>query len=380
MHEVPEAFTGKISKEEHMKAALYTIAKSKFSQVSMVISVITLVIWLPMGILNRFDIWLMTAIDDEILRGLALFGIFSIINLVIDLPEKVYSTFVLEEHFGFNKTTPKIFVTDIFKQLILSILIAAPLLYALLYILKELGDFWWLYAWAFIVSFQFLMILIYPTFIAPLFNKFSPLDEGDLKKKIENLLQKIGFAHKGIFIMDASKRSAHGNAYFTGFGKTKRIVFFDNLLKTLDNDEVEAVLAHELGHFKHKHITKMLFISVFSMLVGFYVLGFCYKSEAFFQGHFVTYPSSYMALLLFSLISPLYTFFLTPLFSMFSRKNEYEADSFAAEHADPNKLVSALVNLYKENASTLTPDPLFSKIYYSHPPALDRIKHLEKLS
>ncbi|MCB9091177.1 MAG: M48 family metallopeptidase [Halobacteriovoraceae bacterium] len=379
MGEVPSAFANKISLQEHQKAAYYTIAKSRFSQATLLISVLTFIIWLPLGVLDKLDIWLHTFIADEILRGLALFGLFGVINLVIALPEKIYSTFVLEEKFGFNKMTPKLFVTDMVKQLILAVAIGGPFLYVLLLIINRLGDYWWLYAWGFLVSFQLLMVLIYPSFIAPLFNKFTKLENETLKEKIEKLLKNIGFAHSGIYVMDASRRSGHGNAYFTGFGKTKRIVFFDTLLKSLNDNEIEAVLAHELGHFKHKHITKMLVISVFFALISFWVLGFCYKTEAFYHGHFVTYTSSYMALLLFSLVSPLYTFFLTPVMSIFSRKNEYEADSFAAKYSNASDLVSALVNLYKENASTLTPDPLFSKVYHSHPPAYERIKHLESL-
>ncbi len=379
MEVVPEPFEGKITLEEHQKAAHYTRTKSRFAQVTNILGVGVLLIWLPFGLLENFDSWVRANFEGEINRGLALFGLFFLVNLLLGIPEKLYATFVIEEKFGFNKTTPKVFFIDLIKQLILTLLIGAPFLYIMLIILEKLGDLWWIYAWSFMIGFQFLMILIYPNFIAPLFNKFSPLDSGSLKEKIENLLNKIGFAHNGIFIMDASKRSSHGNAYFTGFGKTKRIVFFDNLLKSLNDEEVEAVLAHELGHFKHKHIVKMLTISVISALIGFYVLGVCYKSPDFFTGHFVSTQSSYMALLLFSMVSSLYTFFLTPFFSMFSRKHEYEADSFAAEHSNAQMLISALVSLYKENASTLTPDPLFSKIYHSHPPAMDRIKHLESL-
>lgn len=379
MKAVPEAFTDKITLAEHEKAALYTIAKSKLSKVSMLLSFISLMIFLPLGLLEKLDSIVRYNFETEIVRGLALFGLFFLINLIIELPLKIYSTFVLEENFGFNKTTPKVFIIDNIKQIILGVVLATPFLYGILYILNKLGDLWWLYAWAFMMFFQFAILLIYPNFIAPLFNKFTKLEDDTLMTKIEELLKKIGFSHSGIFVMDASKRSSHGNAYFTGFGKTKRIVFFDNLLKSLDPEEVEAVLAHELGHFKHKHIFQMLIISTISALVAFFILGLCYKSQAFFEGHFIAQSSSYMALLLFSLVSPLYTFFTTPIFSIFSRKNEYEADSFAAKYSNSKKLISALVNLYKDNASTLTPDPLYSKVYYSHPPALERIRFLETL-
>ncbi len=380
MKSVPEDFKNSITLPEHQKAAHYTIAKSSFSKITMFIGLVAFIVWLPLGYLDKLDLWVRANFETDITRGLVMFGLFFAINLIIGIPQKIYSTFVLEEKFGFNKTTPSIFVTDFFKQLVLSAVIGIPFLYALLNIVEKLGSFWWLYAWIFMMSFQFLMILIYPTFIAPIFNKFSPLENSDLKTTIEKLLQKTGFAHSGLFVMDASKRSSHGNAYFTGFGKTKRIVFFDTILKSLSTNEVEAVLAHELGHFKHKHIVKMLVVSSISSLIGFFVLGFCYNSLEFFNAHFVTNQSSYMAILLFMLVSPLYTFFLTPLFSIMSRKHEYEADAFAANNSNAEDLITALVNLYKENANTLTPDPLYSKIYHSHPPATDRISHLRSLS
>jgi len=376
---VPAPFEGKITPAEHKKAADYTVEKSKLSRFNLIFGLVSLIIWLPCGLLNSLDQYVTSNFDTEITRGLALFFIFSMINLIISLPVDYYSTFVLEEKFGFNKTDKKTFFTDLVKKVLLSIVIALPFLYVLLKIVLSLGQMWWFYAWSFLIGFQFLMIMIYPNFIAPLFNKFSTIEDGELKSKILALLEKTGFQSNGLFIMDASKRSSHGNAYFTGFGKTKRIVFFDNLIKSLEPNEVEAVLAHELGHFKHKHIFKMLTVSILGALIGFAILGYLYESNTFFTGHFIEQRSSYMALLLFSLVSPLYTFFLTPIFSILSRKHEYEADAFAAKYSQAKDLISALVNLYKENASTLTPDPLFSKIYHSHPPALERIKHLESL-
>ncbi len=379
INNVPEDFKNNISLEEHQKAAKYTSVKSKFSRLTMGIGIVALLVWLPLGLLDNLDFWARSLLETEISRGLFVFGMFFLINLILGLPQKLYSTFVIEEKFGFNKMTPKLFFGDMIKQLVLSAIIGIPFLYVLLKIITSLGDLWWVYAWAFMVGFQFLMILIYPTFIAPLFNKFSPLSDVELKSTIEKLLKKTGFESNGLFVMDASKRSSHGNAYFTGFGKSKRIVFFDTILKSLTPPQVEAVLAHELGHFKHKHIYKMLAMSVLSSLVGFFIIGYCYKSIDFFNAHFISQKSSYMALLLFTLVSPLYTFFLTPIFSIMSRKHEYEADAFAAKHSNANDLITALVNLYKENASTLTPDPLFSKVYHSHPPALERIKFLKSL-
>jgi STE24 endopeptidase len=239
---------------------------------------------------------------------------------------------------------------------------------------------WWLWAWGILTAFQLIMLWAYPVLIAPLFNKFSPMEEGDVKNKVLALLDRTGFTSNGLFVMNASLRSSHGNAYFTGFGKNKRIVFFDTLIKTLDADEVESVLAHELGHYKRKHVLKGLIKAILFSLVGFFVLGKVYTWLPFYQGHGVNLPSNYMALLLFSMVSGIYTFFLTPLNASVSRKYEFEADQFASEHASAPKLITALVKLYKDNASTLTPDPTYSAYYYSHPPALERVKFLEKLS
>jgi STE24 endopeptidase len=377
--QVPEDFKDQINLDEHQKAADYTVAKNKFGNLSLIFEVVILLLWLPAGLLNRLDLYIQTLSDNEIYRGLLVFAAFLFLNFLISLPEKLYSTFVLEEKFGFNKTTPKIFVTDLMKGMVVGSLIGFPFLYMLLKIMTGLGTYWWVWAWAFMMSFQILMLWAYPSVIAPLFNKFSELDNQDLKSVIEKLLTKIGFEHSGIFVMDASKRSSHGNAYFTGFGKTKRIVFFDTLLKQLNPEELEAVLAHELGHFKLKHIFKMILFSAILSFIGFAVIGKLYFMQDFYQAHFISTQSSYMALLLFSLVSPLYTFFLTPITASRSRKHEYEADSFAAKYSDANQLVKALVKLYKENASTLTPDPMYSKFYYSHPTANERIFALKKL-
>ena len=376
---VPEGFQEKISLEEHNKAARYSCEKIKLSQLSILFHSLIFLAWLPGGGLNQIDQIARTWATNQWQQGLTFFAIFFIISYFLSLPEKIYHTFVIEQKYGFNKTTPKIFITDQIKQLLLMTIISVALLSLVLKIMSSYPEHWWFIAWVVIIAFQFFMMWAFPVVIAPLFNKFSPLEEGEVKKQVQELLDKTGFESDGIFIMDASKRSAHGNAYFTGLGKKKRIVFFDNLIKSLDSKEIKAVLAHELGHFKKKHILKSLIRSVFISLLGFYILGKVANNDLFYQSHFVSTNSTYMALMLFSLVVPVYTFFLEPISTWLSRKNEYEADTFAAEFADARDLISSLIKLYKENASTLTPDPIYSKFYHSHPPAIERISHLKSL-
>ena len=378
-HQVPAPFKEKISLTEHKKAADYTIAKCHFAFFSLIYNLVLLLLWTYGGGLSLVDTFARSMSDQEVYQGLIFFGVFGIIGLVLSLPEDLYNTFVIEEKFGFNKTTVPLFFKDLAKQTLLSFVLGALLLGLLLKIMISLGDNWWFVGWVFMTAFQLLLVIIYPTYIAPLFNKFTPLDNADMIVKIEALLKRTGFNHSGLFVMDASKRSSHGNAYFTGMGKTKRIVFFDNLLNGLTPTEVEAVLAHELGHFKHKHIIKTMVITFAMMLAGFFMLGVLYKDNLFYES-FNNLSSSYMALTLFMMVIPIFSFYLTPVMSLFSRKNEYEADSFAAKYSSASELISALVKLYKENASTLTPDPLYSVFYHSHPPALLRINHLNKLS
>lgn len=376
---VPKQFQSKIELSEHQKAAQYTMAKGRLQILHMIFDTLVLFAWTIFGGLNA--LYLQTkALNFSLLWTDTLFFLFfTLIGALISLPFGLYSTFVLEEKFGFNKTTLKIFMTDLLKQTVLGIIIGVPLILGLLSILQMMGDLWWLYAWAFLSLFQLIMIWAYPTLIAPLFNKFEPLEDGETKEKIVALLQRLGFSHKGLFVMNASMRSSHGNAYFTGFGKNKRIVFFDTLLNSLNPQEVESVLAHELGHFKHKHILKMIIRSFILSLIGFAILGQLIHSEVFLRGHGLNPEVTSMAcgLLLFALVSSVYTFFLTPLTTWLSRKNEFEADSFAAQHASAQHLIEALVKMYKDNASTLTPDPIYSNFYHSHPPALIRVKHLE---
>jgi len=377
---VPEKFKDQVDLEEHQKAADYTVAKIKLNQLFSLINFFILLGWTLGGGLEFLDRWVRGLGYSPLLLGLVFIFAYGGISLILGLPQTLYTTFVLEDKFGFNKTTPAIFIKDMIKGLGLGVLIGAPLLALILWIMQTYRNQWWVLAWAVLTIFQLFMIWAYPVLIAPLFNKFSPMEEGEVKDKVLGLLDRTGFTSNGLFVMNASLRSSHGNAYFTGLGKNKRIVFFDTLIKTLDAEEVEGVLAHELGHYKRKHVMKGVIKSILFSLVGFFILGKIYMWQPFYQGHGVSLPSDYMALILFSLVSGIYTFFLTPLNASVSRKYEFEADQFASENAKASKLITALVKLYKDNASTLTPDPTYSSYYYSHPPALERVKFLEKLS
>ncbi|CAG7857185.1 partial STE24 endopeptidase, partial [biofilm metagenome] len=286
-------------------------------------------------------------------------------------------TFVIEEKYGFNKSTVNQYIKDHLMQMGLSAAIGLPILALILWVMSSVGNLWWFWAWLIIISFSLLMSWLFPTVIAPLFNKFTPMQDGSLKDRIQGLLARCGFNSQGIFIMDGSKRSGHGNAYFTGLGNNKRIVFFDTLVDSLDEEELEAVLAHELGHFKRKHVIKMLVATSIMSLIGFAVLGWLINEPWFYNGLGVQQPSNAAALLLFMLVSPVFTFFMQPISAYFQRKFEFEADDFAAANAKATKMISGLVKLYEENASTLTPDPLYSAFHYSHPPAAIRIAHLE---
>lgn len=378
--EVPEKFKEKITLEEHQKAADYSLEKIKVGKVFRLFNLFILLGWTVGHGLEWLDLQVSELSLDAIPHGIVFFACFGLISTLLDLPQSIYSTFVLEEKFGFNKTTPKLFIIDMIKGLVLGALIAMPLLAAILWIMDKMGANWWIYAWVFFTTVQFALLWAYPRFIAPLFNKFSPLEEGEVKNKVLGLLDRTGFTSNGLFVMNASLRSSHGNAYFTGFGKNKRIVFFDTLINSLEPSEVEAVLAHELGHFKKKHITKQLIRSTFTTLIGLFILSKLMYWPEFFLGHGTATAGTHMALVLFSMVAGIYTFFLTPIFSFISRKYEFEADEFASQHANANDLISALVKLYKDNASTLTPDPTYSAYYHSHPPALIRVNHLESLA
>ena len=373
---VPPAFADKITLEDHQKAADYTIAKVRFGRWPLAYEITLLLLWTLGGGLNWLDQQFSALAYGPIVTGIGVILSFTVISALLDLPFSIYSTFVIEQRFGFNRTTVKTFILDILKGGALALVIGVPLIYVVLILMEQAGQAWWLYAWLVLTGFSILMMWAYPTWIAPIFNKFEPLEDGATLQRIKQLLERCGFSSNGVFVIDGSKRSSHGNAYFSGFGKNKRIVFFDTLLKMLDDDQLEAVLAHELGHFKKKHILQSMMISFATTFIGLAVLAWLMKTDWFYQGLGVSTKSTYMALLLFTLVVPVFTFILGPVMSMFSRKNEFEADAFAAEQTDARHLVQALVGLYRENASTLTPDPLYSAFYDSHPPAPVRIAHL----
>ena len=373
---VPDSFTDSITLEQHQTAADYTTEKTRFGRWPMFYDAGLLLIWTLGGGLEWIDQTITPMELGPMLTGIAVMLVFILASSLLDLPFSIYSTFVIEQKYGFNRTTVQTFIIDLLKGAALALILGGPLLYVILWLMEQMGEFWWIYAWTVLTGFSLLMMWIYPTWIAPLFNKFEPLEEGDTLNRIRNLLERCGFNSNGVFVIDGSKRSSHGNAYFSGFGRNKRIVFFDTLLKMLDDNELEAVLAHELGHFKKKHIIKGMLISFATTFVALAILAWLMKNEWFYHSLGISTPSTYMALLLFTLVLPVFTFVLSPLMSLFSRKNEFEADAFAAEHTDADDLIRALVGLYRENASTLTPDPLYSAFYDSHPPAPVRIAHL----
>ncbi len=374
---VPSAFSESITLEAHQKAADYSSAKTKLGLIDVAIQAILLAVLTIGGGLQWIDdAWRNILIDQEILRGALVIVSALFISSLIDLPFDYYKTFTIDEKFGFNKMTPKMFFTDLMKHSLVGLVLGAPILFVALWLMQSAGEFWWFYLWLVWSAFNILMLAVYPTFIAPLFNKFTPLADAELKTRIESLLTKCGFKSQGLYVMDGSARSSHGNAYFTGFGSSKRVVFFDTLLSRLNTDEIEAVLAHELGHFKHNHVIKRIIMMFAISLLGLALLGWLINQPWFYQGLGVTTPSNYMALILFLLVSPVFLFLLRPLMASYSRKNEFEADDYAAKHADANHLVKALVKLYRDNASTLTPDSLHSAFYDSHPPASIRISKL----
>ena len=376
-NQVPNSFNKDISLEAHQKAADYTAAKTKLVIAeSIVQAALLLTFTLGTGLQWIDYVWRDLMPEHEMLRGALVILSALIISGIIDAPFDYYKTFVIDAHFGFNKMTRGMFIGDMVKQSILGIALGAPILFAALWLMEGAGEYWWLYLWAVWSVFNLLVLAIYPTFIAPLFNKFTPLKDEALKTRIEALLAKCGFKSQGLFVMDGSARSSHGNAYFTGFGNSKRVVFFDTLLERLNADEIEAVLAHELGHFKHKHVIKRIAMMFSISFLGLALLGFLKDQNWFFLGLGVNDMSSYMALILFLLISPVFLFVLRPIMANYSRKNEFEADAYAAEHSSAKHLEEALVKLYRDNASTLTPDPLHSAFYDSHPPASIRIAKL----
>jgi STE24 endopeptidase len=381
---VPAEFAEKIPLAAHQKAADYTVAKTRFGIVTMLFNSAVLIGFTLLGGLQWLSVHVFEAAGNGMLFQIGLLVAFAAITGLLDLPFDYYKQFVLEERFGFNKMSKRLFFMDMLKGVLLGAVIGLPLVWVMLTLMQKTGALWWFYAWLVWSGFQLLMMVLFPTVIAPLFNKFIPLADESLKARIEGLMTRVGFASKGLFVMDGSKRSAHGNAYFSGFGANKRIVFFDTLLARLAPQEIEAVLAHELGHFKLKHIVKRLVMMFTVSLVFLALLGFLKEQLWFYTGlgvdpvplMLVGQRNDAMALILFMLVLPVFTFLLGPLTSISSRKHEFEADAFAATHTDARDLVSALVKMYEDNASTLTPDPLHSAFYDSHPPASVRIRHL----
>ena len=376
---VPEAFHEKISLTDHQKAADYTSAKTRFAMLGILFDAALLLAFTVAGgiqfIADLCNGWF----DTPLTQGMATIVAVLLLSSLLEVPFSLYRTFVIEARFGFNKMTLRLYLTDAAKSLLLGAAIGLPLLFGVLWLMERMGEYWWLYVWLAWMAFNLLILFIYPTFIAPLFNKFTPLQDEAMKARIETLLNKCGFTAQGLFVMDGSKRSAHGNAYFTGFGKTKRIVFFDTLLERLNGSEIEAVLAHELGHFKRHHVLKRI-VATFAMSLGFlWLLGQLMQTDWFYQGLGVNTPSTALALLLFFMILPVFSFLLHPLLAAYSRKHEFEADEYAARQTAAQDMVNALVKLYQDNAATLTPDPLYSKFYDSHPPAALRIAHLQSL-
>ena len=375
--EVPEAFREKIALADHQKAADYTSAKTRFGMLGILFDAALLLMFTVAGGIQFIAGICNGLFSTPLTQGLATIVAALLLTSLLEAPFSIYRTFVIEARFGFNKMTFALYVLDTLKSLALGAILGLPLLFGVLWLMARMGPYWWLYVWLIWVVFNLLILFIYPTFIAPLFNKFTPMQDEAMKARIEALLNKCGFTAKGLFVMDGSKRSAHGNAYFTGFGKTKRIVFFDTLLERLSGDEIEAVLAHELGHFKRRHVAKRI-VATFVMSLGFlWVLGLLMQTAWFYQGLGVSTPSTALALLLFFMILPIFSFLLHPLMSAYSRKHEFEADAYAAKQTAATDMVSALVKLYKDNASTLTPDPVYSAFYDSHPPAMVRIAHLQ---
>ncbi len=377
---VPAAFASTVSLSSHQKAADYTISKARFGLLELTFGAMTLLAWTLLGGLSALHQALQGWLGTGLWPQMALLVAFVLAGALLDLPWTLYQNFVIEQRFGFNKMTLGLWLADLFKSSLVGVAIGIPVAAVILWVMGATGSWWWLWAWGLWTGFNLLLLWIYPSFIAPIFNKFAPLDDASLKSRVDNLMQRCGFAAKGLFVMDGSKRSAHANAYFTGFGRSKRVVFYDTLLSRLTGAEVDAVLAHELGHFKHKHILQRM-VTMFGMsLLGFALLGWLATQSWFYLGLGVqpalTGPNDALALLLFMLATPVFGFFIGPLFAQLSRKHEFEADAYAAAQTSGQDLSSALLKLYQDNAATLTPDPLYVRFYYSHPPASERLQRM----
>jgi STE24 endopeptidase len=380
---VPPAFAATISLASHQKAADYTLTKARFGLLELAFGSAVLLGWTLLGGLDSLNQALANSALAQwgpLATQMALVAGFGLISGALDLPFTLYSTFRIEERFGFNKMSLQLWLADLFKSTLVGMVIGLPIVALILWLMDSAGPLWWLWAWAAWMGFNLLVLVLYPTVIAPIFNKFKPLEDDSLKARVTALMQRCGFAAKGLYVMDGSKRSAHANAYFTGFGAAKRVVFYDTLLKQLSPAEVDAVLAHELGHFKHKHIIQRIVMLFAMSLAGFALIGYLSQQIWFYTGLGVRpnlgAPNDALALLLFMLAIPLFSFFISPLMAQLSRQHEFQADAYAALQTDGRDLASALLKLYQDNASTLTPDPVFVKFYYSHPPASERLARM----
>jgi STE24 endopeptidase len=382
---VPEGFAANVTPEAHRKAADYTLAKGRLGMLRMAFAAAVLLGWTLLGGLDALNGWLLDTVHPAwggMAYQLALIAAFALIGGLLELPFEAWSTFVLEQKFGFNRMTLRMWIVDMLKGMAVGIVLGLPLLALVLWLMDAAGRWWWLWAWAAWMTFNLVLLVIYPTVIAPIFNKFEPLADASLEARVQALMGRCGFAAKGLFVMDGSRRSAHANAYFTGLGAAKRVVFYDTLLARLSPGEVEAVLAHELGHFKHRHVLKRIALSFVFSLAGLALLGWLSRQQAFYAGLGVYpnigAPNDALALLLFVMVLPLATFFVSPLLAHYSRRHEFEADAYACQQADGRDLAQALLKLHEDNASTLTPDPIYVRFYYSHPPASQRLAALRR--
>lgn len=383
-NEVPAPFAATVPLAAHQKAADYTVARSRFGLLAMAFNAVVLLGWTLLGGLDALNLRVYEWVAPHwggMAYQLALLLAFGVIGALLDLPFELYNTFRIEQRFGFNRMTWRLYVADAAKSALVGALIGLPIAALILWLMGAAGELWWLWAWGAWMGFNLLILVLYPTVIAPLFNKFEPLADEGLRSRVEGLMQRCGFAAKGLFVMDGSRRSAHGNAYFTGIGAAKRVVFFDTLLQRLSGPEVEAVLAHELGHFKHKHVLKRMVLMFALSLAGFALLGWLSRQVGFYLAFGVqpnlAGPNDALALLLFMLVLPVFGFFFTPLASRLSRKDEFQADAYACAQASGADLAAALLKLHEDNAGTLTPDPVYARFYYSHPPASERLAALQ---
>ena len=379
--ELPADFANTVSLSAHQKAADYTIAKTRLGLLELALGAGVLLGWTLLGGISTLNSFLLSALGGGgMVQQLAVLASFAVISALLDLPLGLYQTFSVEQAYGFNKTTPKLWLLDFVKSSLLGALIGLPIAALILWLMGAAGAQWWIWAWGTWVGFNLLLLWALPTFIAPLFNKFTALEDGTIKTQVTALMARCGFAAKGLFVMDGSKRSAHGNAYFTGFGSAKRVVFYDTLLAKLSPDEIAAVLAHELGHFKHRHLSRRMLLLFATSLLAFAMLGWLANQSWFYAGLGVApnlgAPNDALALLLFMISAPLLSFFISPVFSAMSRRDEFQADAYAVAHTSGQDLATALLKLYEDNAATLTPDPVYVRFYYSHPPASERLARL----